>query len=111
MNSLHAEMRIKERAGFGVDTAEKMSERAWNYGKIYIEYSGREREYLKGKSINNSIAVCYGGYIYIFTIAGLCITMYQVPSWFGKKDYYECKKIVRNPKKYYTRYCVYADAA
>lgn len=96
----HSIERTKQRAKLNNESAMRMIERARARGKGMEDFKSRERDYLLGKSEEEKRALVYDHYCFIFGLEGKCITMYEVPSWFGKKKNYSGKKAIRNVKKY-----------
>ena len=66
-----------------------------------------ERSFLEGECKYGNTAIAYNNFCYIFSAEGVCVTLYPLPVWFGKKKQFNGKEKVRNPKKY-TKYCTQA---
>ncbi len=92
--------RAKERAGINEKKAERMISLALERGKTSEDFTSWEREYLKREEHDNCIAIAYAGFCYIFTYQRDCLTVYQLPTWFGKKKHYNGKERIRDYKKY-----------
>lgn len=96
----HSIERTKERAYLNEKASIKMIERAKNRGKDSSFYHSKEKKYVENHTSSEKRALIYNNYCFIFNIEGTCITMFPVPSWFGKKKMYSEKFEVRNMKKY-----------
>lgn len=93
--------RSMERTRFNLRTSAKLIEDALERGKRAEDFTGRERKFLSGKTDEGISAIVYNGYCFIVNDwEGICITMYQLPGWFGKKQTYCGKEKIRNPYKY-----------
>ncbi len=103
MCSNHSIQRTIERAGLSKKAAIRMIENAWIKGRDSQEFGRREREYLQGKETKGRRMLIYAGYCFLFDEDSVCITMYAVPVWFGKKQY-QGKMEIKNPRRYYRRY-------
>ena len=108
MASYHAIKRANERLGLKVQAAEKEIRKAFLEGMESSEFSSREKEYLSGKEESGITVRVYKGSCYIFSEEGVCITVYDLPSWFGRKRFFDGKTKIRNPKEYYRHYGVIA---
>ena len=98
----HSVERAKERMGVNEKRAVKDIQRASDRGKRADAFSSWERDYLDRHSADDSLAIAYNGFCYIFdTNAKICITLFRLPEWFGKKKNFDGKVKVKNPKKYY----------
>ena len=105
--SFHSLKRAKERIGYNKRNAEKEIERALTRGKRAEEYTSWEREYLQGECGETTIAVAYNNFCYIVSETGICVTLYPLPVWFGKKKHFDGKEKIRNMKAYMrNNYCV-----
>lgn len=98
--SIHSLKRAKERAGLNEKAAEKQIARAMRDGKCADAFSSWERSYLEKEAYGDCVAVAYSGFCYIVNSDGLCVTMYPLPVWFGKKKQFDGKERIRNPKTY-----------
>ena len=76
-------------------------------GKAAQEFRSMERSFLEGECKYGNTAIAYNNFCYIFSEDGVCVTLYPLPIWFGKKKQFNGKEKVRNPKKY-TKYCAQA---
>jgi hypothetical protein len=103
--TVHSIVRSKERLGLNERRAEKTIQLAIERGKDYTEFnSSRERKYLEQHTDSEVYAVAYNGYCYIINNTGFCITVYELPEWFGKKKQYDGKTKIKNMKAYYRNY-------
>ena len=98
--SFHSVERTKERAGLNDKAAERQIARAMKNGKCAEAFTSWERNYLENEAHDDCFAVAYAGYCYIVNADGFCVTMYALPSWFGKKKRFDGKERIRNPKTY-----------
>ena len=100
--TVHSIERSKERLGLNERRAEKTIQLAIERGKAYNDFnSSRERKYLKAHTNSEVYALAYNGYCYIISNTGFCITVYELPVWFGKKKQYDGKTEIKNAKTYY----------
>lgn len=97
----HSIERMKERLGVNARKAEKRISDAICRGTGAESFSAKERAYLTGKECRGCTAKVYDGYCYIVGENDVCVTLYRLPSWFGKKKHYDGKEKIRNYKKYY----------
>ena len=104
----HSLVRAKERLGLKTEAAEREIRRAFIQGLDSSEFTAKEKEYLIGKEVYGAAAKVYKGSCYIFSEEGICITVYKVPSWFGRRQFFDGKKKIRNPKDYYRHYGIIA---
>lgn len=92
MCSLHCLRRSQQRFNTTWDNTVNLVNRAYFRGKTYMDYSGREQEYLRRKgSSDGDVAKVHANRIYIFSSTGLCLTVYGVPSWFGHAHTKACE--------------------
>ena len=104
--TVHSIERGKERLGLNEKRAEKTIKLAIERGKAYNDFnSSRERKYLKEHTNSEGHALAYNGYCYIISNTGFCITVYELPVWFGKKKQYDGKTEIKNAKTYYRNHC------
>ena len=104
--SYHSIERAKERIGYNKKSAEKQIDRAISRGKTAEEYTSWEREYLLGECGKETTAIAYNNFCYIISNTGICITLYPLPSWFGKKKHFNGKEKIRNMKSYARNYFI-----
>lgn len=105
--TIHSIKRTKERAGANEKKAERMVALAIERGKTSDAFTSWERSYLKNQETDECVAVAFGGYCYLISYCGDCITMYPLPAWFGKKKHFDGKERIRNYKKYCKSNCLY----
>ena len=106
--SYHSIVRVKERLGYNEKNALKQINRALERGKTAEQFSSKERTYLEDKCDETKYAIAYNNFCYIVGTDGVCVTVFSLPTWFGKKKHYDGKEPIRNAKAY-TRYNTYAD--
>ena len=106
--SYHSIVRAKERLGYNEKNALKQINRALERGKTAEQFSSKERTYLEDKCDETKYAIAYNNFCYIVGTDGVCITVFSLPTWFGKKKHYDGKEQIRNAKAY-SRYNTYAD--
>ena len=101
----HGTNRSKERCGFkNRKTISKNVELAFQSGKRAEYFASWERRYLINEVYDNCYAVAYNGFCYIFNQEDCCVTMYELPTWFGKKKCFRGKERIRNCKKFSNHY-------
>ena len=98
--TLHSIIRAKERLELNEKRAARIIKLAFSRGKCASEFSASERRYLKGKETKGCTAKAYNGVCYIFGENNNCITLYELPAWFGKRQSYNGKEKVRSPRAY-----------
>ena len=103
----HSIDRAKERAGLNERKATKMIELALERGKNANDFSSMEKRYLESKRYVGCSAIAYNNICYIVNENGICVTLYPLPTWFGKKKLFNGKEKIRNPKKYSKNYEYY----
>lgn len=102
----HSILRVKERAGIkSRRRAETFLEKAMERGKTGTAFSSLERSYLQNIGKNDCSAIAYNGYCLIVGSNRACVTVYELPAWFGRKKRYHGKKRIRNAKKYWRYHC------
>lgn len=101
----HCMNRVEDRRGLKGNSAKKLVENAKIAGKTDEDFSGREKYFLKSKGEYKCVARYYSGFIFIFSLDNVCITMYQAPEWFGKAGRYDGKREIRDSRKYFVNYC------
>ena len=108
MTSLHSLKRAKERLGFNRKKAASIIEKAIKRGRVACTFRpGAEREWLEKRSQNGCQALVYNGLCIIVSPTGNCVTVYELPQWFGKKAYFDHRKRrIRNCAKYQKMCCV-----
>lgn len=108
MYTYHSIERTVERAGLNRKAAIRMIENARVKGREANSFGRPEREYIEKKKTEGTRVIIYAGYCFFFNDQDVCITMYSVPIWFGKK-HYNGKIEIRNPKRYYRKYMLNAE--
>ena len=106
--SYHSLTRAKERLGYNEKNALKQINRAKERGKTAENFTSWEREYLENEAGIGTYAIAYNNFCYIIGADGICVTMYALPAWFGKKKHFDGKERIRNAKAY-SRYNSYTD--
>ena len=101
----HSIDRAKERRKLkNHKAAERNIEKALVDGKRAGDYSSWERNFLLHEGRDGCLALAYNNFCYIFNDQDICVTLYPLPAWFGKKKRFEGKDRVRDYKRYYTNY-------
>jgi hypothetical protein len=98
--SYHSIVRAKERIGCNEKNALKQINRALKCGKTAQQFTSKERSYLEEKCNEGTYAIAYNNYCYIVSTTGICVTVFALPAWFGKKKHYDGKEQIRNAKTY-----------
>ena len=98
--SYHSLVRAKKRLGYNEKNAIKQINRALERGKTADDFTSWEREYLRNEGSETTYAVAYNNFCYIIGSDGVCVTMYALPAWFGKKKHFNGKEKIRNVKAY-----------
>ena len=99
--TIHGVSRAKERCNVkNVRSAEKNVSLAVQRGKRAEDCTSWEREYLSKEAYDNCIAIAYNNFCYIVNADGICVTLYPLPAWFGKKKHFDGKERIRNYKQY-----------
>ena len=99
--TLHSIDRAMERCSLkNQRSAEKNISRAIQRGKRAEDCTSWERSYLSKEAHDNCTAVVYNSFCYIINESGLCVTIYPLPAWFGKKKHFDGKERIRDYKKY-----------
>ena len=109
--TFHSLDRAKERVGVKGKQAEKMIRLAVERGKGAECFTSQEKRYLEIASSKGENAVAYNNFCYIINEYGMCITMYPLPGWFGKKKRFDGKKKIRDLKKYSRNYDLWPSFA
>ena len=99
--TIHGVCRAKDRCNVkNIRSAEKNVALAIQRGKRAEDLTSWEREYLSKEAHDDCTAIAYNNFCYIVNPAGVCVTLYPLPSWFGKKKHFDGKERIRNYKKY-----------
>ena len=97
----HGFVRAKERCNMkSVQKVENNVRRALERGKRADSFSSWERNYLEKATSEYYTAVAYNNCCYIFNEFEQCITIMNLPPWFGKKRRFDGKVRIRNYKQY-----------
>ena len=101
MITRHSLERVFQRTNCNRKSAPRIIENAAERGLPMSEFPEKERRYLERKASKTSGNVCvvYNGAIFILTSDKECITVLTPPRWFGKKQFYNGKTVIRDPKK------------
>ena len=100
MVTLHSIERLKDRRNIkNKKSAVKNIYLAKQRGKRAEDCTSWESDFLSTEAYDDSTAIAYDGYCYIFK-DDVCLTMYELPSWFGKKKHFNGKERIRDYKKY-----------
>lgn len=108
--SFHSIERAKERIGYNKRNAEKQIERAIACGKTADHFTSWERDYLQGECGESTTAIAYNNFCYIVSDTGVCVTLFPLPVWFGKKKHFNGKEKIRNMKSYMRNNYVLCEA-
>ena len=100
ITTTHGLLRTKERTGFNEKASIRLIKNAAIRAPAGETLSKRDRDYLLRKEVGGHRAIVYNAHCYIMSYDNYIITMFPVPKWFGKKEYYDRKHKVRDPKKY-----------
>ena len=100
MCTIHSIQRANERTRYSGRAAERFIQNGITRGKAAEDFSQNESAYLTGLARDNCVAKAYNGYCLIISERGDCVTLYELPEWFGRKRLYDSKTRIRNPKRY-----------
>lgn len=101
MNTCHSLERAIERLGLNENEAIRFTKMALARGKESKDMPKNEKQYMESKQVEIGIrTVYYNGIMLVFNSWDECITMYEAPSWFGRKKHYDGKQEIRDAKKY-----------
>ncbi len=103
MTSLHSLSRAKERLGLNRKYAVRFIETAIKRGRTADDFStADERRWLERHSQYGCRAIAYNGSCLIVSDDETCVTIYELPRWFGQpKRYDQHKRRIRNYVKYW----------
>ncbi len=78
--------------------------RAIERGQGQKTLQNTEKRYIQRKcsKIPNASYSYYNNSIFIYDSSNNCITVLDAPKWFGKRNIYYKKQVIRNPKKAYS---------
>ena len=97
----HSIDRAMERRNFkNQRAAERNIARAIKNGKRAEDFSSWERSFLLGEARDDCTAIAYNNFCYIVNSQNVCVTLYPLPVWFGKKKRFDGKERIRDYKKY-----------
>lgn len=100
-NTLHSLERMKDRCNVkNAKAAERIVRLALERGKSADDFTSWERSYLDAEGRNHCRAIAYKDHCYIVNEENICVTVYRLPAWFGKKKHFNGKERIRNLKKY-----------
>lgn len=100
-NTVHGQQRAKERLKLNPEQAERVATLAWERGKRAEDLRGRDRRYFDGRYEDGCELISYNGYIFVFNLeTRRCVTMFRAPAWFGRRQQFAGKELIRNPVKY-----------
>ncbi len=108
MCTTHSIERANERTRYSGKSAVRFIENGIARGKRAEKFTQDERDYLANCGYDNCTAKAYNGYCLIISEDGVCVTLYPLPGWFGKKRHYVGKTRVRNVKRYSSAFWAYA---
>ena len=102
MVTAHSVERAKERLGYNEKYAVGFMERALSRGLTATSCEAKaEKAWLSRQAGSGYYAIAYNGSCLIISPDRVCVTIYPLPQWFGKKKRYaRDKKPIRN----FTRY-------
>lgn len=102
MTTIHCLDRAKERFGFSARRTERFVMNALQNGKKSEDFhTHREQSWLAHMSQAGCTAIAYNGSCLIVSEQGVCVTLYELPGWFGKpRRGDESNHRIRNAVKY-----------
>lgn len=80
----HSLIRAKQRIGCNEKSAKHQFTNALLRGKTPADYKGLERHFLIERMKGGCDIRVYNGYIYVISKGDIIVTLYGIPSWFGK---------------------------
>jgi len=97
----HALQRAKERTGFNTEDSERLIISAINRVGNAGVFDVKEREYLKRREDQEGCrTVVHKKYCFIIADGDVCVTMYNLPSWFKLKKSKPRKQKIKNVRMY-----------
>jgi len=99
MCTYHSIVRAQERTRYNGMSAIRFVENGLARGKTAEDFTQKERRYLDERPRNNCTVKVYNGYCLIVNECGECVTLYQLPEWFGKHRFYSHKEPIRNARR------------
>lgn len=98
----HSVQRVMERCNLpNQRAAVKNIHRAAQKGVRAEDCTSWEQSYLRVEGRYGCEAIAYNGFCYIFNQEEICVTVYPLPKWFGKKKHFDGKERIRDYRKYY----------
>lgn len=108
--TIHGANRLKERCKVKNNrSVEKNVTRALQRGKHAADCTSWEKVFLLKECHSDCTAIAYNGFCYVFNSNNVCVTLYPLPSWFGKKKHFNGKERIRKFKKYCRAHTPYND--
>lgn len=100
--TMHSHQRAKERLhSKNLRKSQRQVLNALERGKRAKDFrTSWERRFLELASRDACYAVAYNQCCYIFSDKNICVTVYKLPAWFGKRKPCDGKEVIRNTKKY-----------
>lgn len=107
MTSHHSLKRAKERLGFNRKYAASVIENGIRRGQPACNFRpGAEKKWLERRSQQGCEALAYNGLCIIVSPDGNCVTVYELPRWFGKKVRFDRRnRRIRNRVRYQKMCC------
>lgn len=106
----HGADRAKERCNLkSIHAAEKNVNLAIQRGKRAEDLTSWERSFLSKEANSDCTAIAYNNFCYIFNADGVCVTIYRLPAWFGKKKHFNGKERIKNYKQYCKNNSVFCE--
>lgn len=82
----HSEVRIRKRIGLPKRTAARQAIKAFQHGKIAMDFEADFRRYIQSKeTVPGITAKVYNGYVYIFGNNNALITAWRIPRQYWKR--------------------------
>ena len=104
--SYHSIQRARERMGLNASSAERIISRAYVQGLGSEDFTASEKDYLKRKGVSGAQIKVYNGFCCVFSDSAVCITVFKLPGWFGRRQHFDGKTKIRDPRSYYRHYGV-----
>lgn len=94
MTTYHALYVARDRFGYKADKTDRFVQLAFRNGRRAKDYKAkREKSWLARHCRDGCEAVAYNGKCLIFSGSGDCVTMYDLPQWWGKPNHgYEANR-------------------
>ena len=103
LTTYHCIQRGKKRIKTNKKKTYNLAKRALEYGLRYTALKSNTflAHFLKSKTNDDAFAVAYNNYCFIFSQKTLsCLTVYEIPEYIQKKQYFDGKEHIKNYKKY-----------